>query len=73
MPVIESLAAEFEGRAHFVKVDIDRDDEVLGSFDASGVPAYLVFRDGEEVTRLRLGIGWFLERRLRGMVENSIP
>ncbi len=73
MPVIESLAAEFEGRAHFVKVDIDRDDEVLSSFDASGVPAYLVFRDGEEVARLRLGIGWFLERRLRGMVENSIP
>ena len=73
MPVIESLADEFAGRASFVKVDIDRDGEVLGRFDASGVPAYLLFRNGEEIARLRLGgINWFLDRRLRRMVERAL-
>ncbi len=73
MPVIESLADEFAGRAHFVKVDLSRDGEVLDRFDASGVPAYLLFRDGEEVGRLRLGgLGWFLEGRLRRMLEKSL-
>ena len=73
MPVIESLADEFAGRALFVKVDLSRDGEVLDRFDASGVPAYLLFRDGEEIGRLRLGgLGWFLEGRLRRMLEKSL-
>ncbi len=73
MPVIESLANEFADRAQFVKVDISRDGEVLDRFDASGVPAYILFRDGKEIARLRLGgIGWFLKGRLRRMVEKTL-
>ena len=73
MPVIESLADEFEGRARVVKVELDREGEVLESFGASGVPAYLVFRDGVEVDRLSLNfLDWFFESRVRRMLEGAL-
>jgi thioredoxin 1 len=69
LPVVESLAAEFEGRARFVRVDADRDGEVLRSFGASSLPTYIVFRNGQEIDRLTLNIvPLFVEQRLRGML-----
>ena len=73
MPVIESLANEFSGRARFVKVHIDEEGKVQEAFDASGLPSYLLFRDGEEVSRIRMTfLDWFLERRVRRMVNGAL-
>jgi thioredoxin-like negative regulator of GroEL len=73
LPVIEDLANDFAGRARFVRIHVDRDGHVLKRFGASGLPTYLVFRDGKEVDRLRLTfISWFLEQRLRRMVESQL-
>ena len=70
---MEKLANEFEGRARVVTVDADRDGTVLEAFGASSFPTYLVFKDGEEVDRLRLNfVPLFLEGRLRGMIEGAI-
>ena len=67
------MAEEFEGRARFVKVELDRKGEVLQSFGASGVPAYLVFRDGVEVDRLSLNfLDWFFESRIRSLLEGAL-
>ena len=73
MPVIEGLAGEFEGRARVVKVEIDREGVVLESFDASIIPSYLVYVDGVEVDRLTLTfVDWFLESRVRRMLESAL-
>ncbi len=73
MPVIERLAVEFNGRASFVKVDTSQDDGVLATFDSGSYPTYIVFRDGVEVDRLTINFApWFLESRLRNMVENAL-
>jgi thioredoxin-like negative regulator of GroEL len=70
LPVIETLAGEFAGSARFVKVHIDDDGAVQESFGASGIPAYLVFENGKEVDRIRVTfVGWFLEARIRRMVN----
>ena len=67
------MADEFAGRARVVKVELDREGFALEGFEASGVPSYLVFKDGVEVDRLRLtAISWWLEGRLRRMVENAL-
>ena len=56
-----------------VRVDIDRDGVVAAAFDSSGVPDYVVFRDGELVDRIRfVAISWFLEQRLRRMVTRQL-
>ena len=73
MPVVESLAQEFDGRARVVQVELDREGSVLASFDATAIPAYIVFRDGVEVDRLTLNfLDWFIESRLRGMLEGAL-
>ena len=66
---MEKLAAERED-VRFVKVEVDRDGEVLEHFDTSALPTYLVFRDGVEIDRMTLTfMPLLLESRLRGMLE----
>jgi thioredoxin 1 len=73
LPVIEGLAIELAGRARVVKVQLDREGAVQESFGVDGIPVYVVFRDGVEVDRLTPNIvDWFLERRLRRMVEGAL-
>ena len=70
---MNTLAREFEGRARFVVVEADRDGQVLESFDASSFPAYIVYRDGVEITRLTLSFASiFMEERLRAMVDRAL-
>ncbi len=73
MPVIESLANEFSGRARFVKVHIDEEGQVQQVFNANGLPSYLLFKDGKQVNRIRMTfLGWFLEGRVRSMVNGAL-
>ena len=66
---MEKLAGELED-VRFVKIHVDREGEVLAAFDASGIPAYIVFRDGVEVDRL-LAIPGMFEWRLRRMLAGA--
>ena len=56
MPDIEALAKEFAGRATVVKLDIDtlwvRNKELVERFKIQGLPLVIIFKDGQEVTRL---------------------
>lgn len=51
-PAIEELAAEFEGRAVIGKVNVDTQPDIAKRYRVDAVPAILLFRNGEFVTRL---------------------
>ena len=69
MPVLEQLASDRDD-VRFVKVEVDREGEVLAHFGTSVLPTYLVFRDGVEIDRMTLTfVPLFLEGRLRGMLD----
>ena len=73
MPVVEKIAGEFAGRTRVAKVHVDKEDQVLKRFGASSIPAYLLFRDGKEVDRISVTfISWFLEARMRRMVNGAL-
>ena len=73
MPALQSLAEQFLGRARVAKVSTDKDGRILESFEASGYPTYIVFRDGIEVDRLTLSFApWLIETRLRWMIEGAL-
>lgn len=71
MPVVESLSEEFAGRARFAKVHVDKEGVILNRFDASGIPAYILFHDGVEVDRL-LPMPYWIEARIRRMLESEL-
>jgi thioredoxin-like negative regulator of GroEL len=73
LPVVQKIAEEFAGRVRVVKVEWDRDGRTGEDFGSSGVPDYLVFRDGERIDRLGLAfVGPFLESRLRRMLDAAL-
>ena len=46
-PIIEQLAAEFEGKAKICKVNTDTTPDLAAKFQISGIPAVLIFKDGK--------------------------
>ncbi len=71
MPVIESLSEEFAEQVRFAVVQVDRDGKVLEQFEASGLPTYILFRDGVEIDRLR-PLPWWVEFRMRRMLRAAL-
>lgn len=50
MPVLDELAAEYEGRITFVKVDVDENPGLAARFHIQSIPHVYLFRDGQPVT-----------------------
>ena len=51
-PVLEALESEFAGKAKFVKVNIDVNDQVASRYSILSIPALYVFRAGVQVDQL---------------------
>ena len=50
-PMINELAAEFDGQATVAKVNADENQDLLAQHNVSSLPSLLVFKNGEEVNR----------------------
>ena len=48
-PILEELADEYNGRVKLVKVDTEENFDVSARYGIMGLPALLVFKDGEQV------------------------
>jgi len=46
-PVVEQVAEEYNGRAKFVKLNVDDNAETAGKYSIRGIPTLLLFKDGE--------------------------
>jgi thioredoxin 1 len=51
-PVIDKLAAEYEGRARVLKLEAGENRELASSLAISSVPTVVAFQNGREVSRL---------------------
>lgn len=51
-PVIEELAAQFEGKAVIGKCDIEENTDLTDRFMVMNVPTVVFLKDGKEVDRL---------------------
>ena len=50
-PIIEELAAEYEGKVVFAKIDVDNEGALAARFKVMGIPTVMLFNDGVEVKR----------------------
>jgi len=46
-PIVESIAADFEGRAKFVKLNIDESPSIAAQYQVMSIPTLLFFKDGK--------------------------
>jgi thioredoxin 1 len=46
-PIIEELAAEYEGKANICKVNTDEEQEIAVKYGIRSIPTVLFFKDGQ--------------------------
>lgn len=51
-PVVQQLAAEWQDKVKFVKLDVDDQPLVAMDYQVMGVPTLMLFKDGQPVERL---------------------
>ena len=51
-PIIEELAAEYEGKANIGKMDVDSNDETPAQFMIRSIPTILFIKNGEVVDKV---------------------
>ncbi len=50
-PVIDEIAAEYEGRVKVGKINVDEEQELAMAFGIASIPTLVVMRDGKAVER----------------------
>ena len=64
-PIIDELAAEYEGKAIIGKVNVDENDEITGQFGIRNIPTILYFKNGELVDK-------FVGAAQKGALEDKL-
>jgi thioredoxin 1 len=60
-PILEEIAAEYDGQLKVAKLDVDQNPQVAIQFGIMSIPTMILFKDGEAVERL---IGYMPKERL---------
>ncbi len=66
LPIVEKLAAEYEGKAYIYKVNADTDGALAAGLGIMSIPTMIFYKNGEEVDRV---IGAVPEDTLRGKLD----
>ena len=46
-PVVDQIAANYEGRLKVMKMNVDENNETAARYNIRGIPALLIFKDGK--------------------------
>lgn len=68
-PIVEELSDEMDGIAKIAKVDIEKAQNVTGSFGVTSIPTIILFKDGKEVQRV---VGLKGKDDLKSMINKAL-
>ena len=51
-PIVGELAAEYEGRVGFAKVNVDENIRIATEYGIRSIPTLLLFKDGKPMTQI---------------------
>lgn len=68
-PVVEELAAQYDGRVAVGKVDVDQEQELAIRYGVMNIPTVVLFHKGNEVDRL---VGVQPKENFCQMIESHI-
>ena len=68
-PVFEAVAAKLDGKATFVKANVDEARDLATDFNVAAIPTIVVVKDGAEVARK---VGYVNEVQLEAFVNEAL-
>lgn len=68
-PVMEEVADELEGKAKFVKVNVDENPQASSQFRIASIPTVMVFKDGKVVQTM---VGFRPKQAIKSTIEQFI-
>jgi thioredoxin 1 len=68
-PVLEELAADFEGRVRIVKHDVQNNPQSAAKFAVRNIPALMLFKDGQ-IQAQHVGVA--SKTQLAGILESAL-
>ncbi|MDZ5649970.1 thioredoxin [Nitrospirillum sp. BR 11828] len=68
-PVLDEVAADFDGEMDVYKVDIEAEPDVAARFGVQTVPVLILFKGGEEVHRR---VGTLSRTQLTAIIEQKL-
>ena len=69
LPILDRVAAAFEGRAVVAKVNVDEQGELAARFGVDSIPALFIFRDQKPVEQF---VGVQEEKTLSAALEKAL-
>ena len=66
LPVVEELAASYEGKAKVVKVNVDDSPDTAQKYGVMSIPQFVLINDGEAVDTL---VGMQSKENLQGKID----
>jgi thioredoxin 1 len=68
-PVLDELASEMQGKAKFVKMNVDENPQVAGQYGIMSIPTLIVFKDGKPVNKM---VGGQPKPQLKAFIESAL-
>ena len=68
-PVLEGLSSDMEGKAKFIKVDIDQSLDLANEFQVASVPTMVIFKDGQKIEQL---VGFLPKEKIQQTIEANL-
>ncbi|HCZ3349265.1 TPA: thioredoxin [Staphylococcus aureus] len=68
-PVLEELAADYEGKADILKLDVDENPSTAAKYEVMSIPTLIVFKDGQPVDKV---VGFQLKENLAEVLDKHL-
>lgn len=68
-PIVDELAAEYEGRVVIAKCDVEQNDEITMKYGVRNIPTIVFLKDGAQVDKQ---VGATSKEALKQKIENLI-
>ena len=68
-PTVEAVAQKYEGRARFVKLNVDDSSATAQMYGVKGIPTLIVFKSGNETDRV---VGTTSKENISRMIDRAL-
>ena len=68
-PVIDEVAAEFDGKVKVGKVNVDDNPETPGKYGVRGIPTLILFKDGKVIDQL---VGAVPKSQIQDLIKKNL-